>query len=176
MTAALEQRLREAVDAAVFVAAGDERTLQQRTADAIVAAAQVLVDELGPRPAVPSPGVRTDPYDLPDEPGSVVLATEVRAVRLDPPMPMLLDDAGEWNGAGKVTLTTGHERWSHRYDDITRWIPARVVRDDQYGPAAALQQIVRLLDEQAGGWAHAIHAARETAVAALQPLDGGEPS
>lgn len=60
---------------------------------------------------------------LPTEPGSVILVTECRGVRVDEPVLAVRDIEGEW------TTPTGRlagYRW-HLPEHITEWTPAKVV-------------------------------------------------
>ena len=64
--------------------------------------------------------VQPEKPDLPTEPGSVIIATELRGV--EGRWQMMLDDDGDWSSGERVS---GH-RW-HRPNHITAWTKARVV-------------------------------------------------
>ena len=61
--------------------------------------------------------------DLPAEPGSVILVSECRGERLDPPVLAVCDGDGEW-----LTLARAIDgsRW-HLPAHITAWTPAKVI-------------------------------------------------
>ena len=58
---------------------------------------------------------------LPTEPGSVILASKVGDVRLDPPVVMIRGSA-YWRSAHRI----GRQMW-HGSDDVQEWVPAEVV-------------------------------------------------
>lgn len=132
---------------------------------AIVAACGVLADELG------HPGT---PRRLPTEPGAVILVTEVRGVELDSPESAFLTTHGPtlpWFTPDAVD--TGDDafggHWWHGPEHIQAWLPARLVRDDEQGPVAALEAVVRLLD---GPQAEHAQEAQDVAKRALRELAG----
>jgi hypothetical protein len=110
--------------------------------------------------------------DLPTEPGAVVLVTELRGETFDPPIPALRDtdrdDRAPWCSGGHV----GGDRF-HDSRDITGWIPARVVRDDEQGPVEALRRIMDAVQEKDGlGCIKTLQAVEFAAREALKALDG----
>ena len=64
--------------------------------------------------------VQPEKPDLPTEPGSVIIATELRGV--EGRWQMMLDDDGDWSSGERVS---GH-RW-HRPNHITACTKARIV-------------------------------------------------
>lgn len=92
------------------------------------------------------PPAETPAPTLPTEPGSVVLATAVGGHRFDPPTLAVRTndtDSEPWILPATAPHVLDGEWW-HKPEDITDWIPARVVRDDDRGPAAALRNIATI--------------------------------
>lgn len=110
-----------AIDAAAGAFTNPERVLASRAAirRALEAAAPHMVP----------------PPELPTEPGSVVLASRAGGREFDPPVVAVLSDDRDalpwWVPFGN------HDQAP---EEITEWIPARVVPDDEHGPVAVLRR------------------------------------
>lgn len=61
--------------------------------------------------------------DQPTEPGAVILVSECRGERLDPPVLAVLDSDGTWITFGHAIATYD---W-HNPEHITAWKPAKVI-------------------------------------------------
>ena len=81
--------------------------------------------------------------ELPTEPGSVIIATEVRGVRGE--WRMLLDDDGEWSGPEPIG-GWGH----HNPDRITAWIEAVVLPVTAAPVTLTEDQVGELWDQECG--------------------------
>jgi hypothetical protein len=139
--------------------------------DAFVTVGAVLAEEFGPRPedAAPPPV-----HELPTEPGAVVFVTEMHGSPLATPRAAVLvpdahDDEIPWRvgtpGAGAYSWLTPR--------DITGWLPALVVRDDERGPRAALEAILKVAQDSDVDNDVARDLMADDAREALARLDGG---
>lgn len=81
---------------------------------------------------------------LPIEPGSVVLATRIEGVEIDPPVLVALTDDRDDTPWLAMQANAAGARWIAPAD-ITEWIPARVVPDDEHGPVAVLRRVAEQL-------------------------------
>lgn len=172
----LEQRLTDAVSRHIPADFGNRYSSGQPNAVtlryALVAGLSVIADELrtGPEPSQP---VAAPERALPVTLGSVILVTAIDGDDLDHLAPAMRDDEPDDCAPWHVAT---HERGV--YLDAARlsgWIPARVVRDDERGPVAALNAILSVLDMQPKGLASAVHDAMDAATAALATIEGTTP-
>ena len=62
--------------------------------------------------------------ELPIETGSVILASEVRGERFDPPVAMVADSDGDWHRLGWARIDS---RIWYKSEHITEWTLAKVV-------------------------------------------------
>lgn len=110
--------------------------------------------------------------ELPTEPGAVVLADEVRGVHLDPPV-LLVRAVGvgsyPWKPADDRLINDYYE---HADGDVTGWVAARVVRDDEHGPAAAFRRILDAVQRDDIGCMGKLQGVEFAAREALKALGG----
>lgn len=124
----LEQQVEHAIHLASRQGLDPVRVMQK----GIVAGLRVLAEQYDMQRVTPAPSLPTDP-------GAVIFITGYGGLRANPIRQAMLQEDGTW-------LTTGIHAgapalWSARADLITDFIPARVVRDDEHGPAAAFRAI-----------------------------------
>lgn len=91
-----------------------------------------------------------EPTPLPTEPGSIIIATEVRGVRAE--WRMMLDRDGEWFSPEMIC-----GEWHHQPEDITKWTKARVLPSATgpveltEGQVVELHEAARLRNPAGGG-------------------------
>jgi hypothetical protein len=138
----------ERVDAAVRRAAMGVigLTLAEQLEAIMTAGFAAILAEVGPREDEAASRDAPSARELPTEPGAVVLVTELRGATFDPPIVAVrdedTDDVAPWHTGVRIDGARIHDT-----DQITDFIPARVVRDDEQGPAAALRRILAAIAE-----------------------------
>jgi hypothetical protein len=166
---AQEQQAR--VDAAVRKAAMSVigLTLAEQLETIMSAGFAAVLAEVGPRPGEPedeAPPVR----ELPKATGSLVVAFHVAGRDVPGGVP-LLRAGREWSALDERHLAGFPVL---RDTDIEEWAEARVVRDDEHGPAQALHRIAHQEFDRKVAPEDVIDELREVAAEALRRLDGGE--
>lgn len=113
--------------------------------------------------------------ELPKEPGRTVLATMVRGIRLDPPQPLFSIAIVSAAGEPLIVWVSGEDidgEDEHLPDSVTEWVDARVVRDDEKGPAAALRRILAAIERHDIGCMGKLQGVEFAAREALKALGG----
>lgn len=112
----------------------------------------------------------TRDHDLPTEPGAVIFMTGFRGVTPIPARQAMRMEDGTWVATG----VDNHGRrvlWRPGAEQITDWVPARVVREDVFQAAEkALRDVVELLQ---GAVSEDAQEAQDTARRALEAIEGG---
>lgn len=132
---------------------------------ALVDGLQVLAREFGPRPE----DARDEARELPSAARSLILGYVVDKRDFPDGVAMQRNNLGSWRPLDKEHF----KGFPVFYDeDITDWVPARVVRDDEKGPAAALRRILTAIERDDIGCMGKLQGVEFEAREALKALGG----